>query len=77
MISRSVSGVSPNSSWNAKTRDWLIEQQDMGDGHPRGSWSPQQDKHGTAGGRVMTTALAVLVLEVYYRGDRPMKAAKE
>jgi hypothetical protein len=57
--------------WNPKMRDLLIAKQDKGTtkGHPhlKGSWSPAGDAHGGAGGRMMTTSLSVLTLEVYYR----------
>jgi hypothetical protein len=36
----------------------------------RGSWSPDGDPFGNWGGRIYTTALAVLTLEVYYRFER-------
>ena len=36
----------------------------------RGSWRPEGDAFGSWGGRVYTTALAVLTLEVYYRFQR-------
>jgi hypothetical protein len=52
-------------------RDALIEKQDQGTDakhpHLKGSWSPQGDVHGGAGGRVMITSLSLLSLEVYYR----------
>lgn len=57
--------------WNPKMRDMLIKKQDQGTDakyeHQRGSWSPSGDPHGGAGGRIMTTSLALLTLEVYYR----------
>jgi len=34
-----------------------------------GSWDPTKDSTGKYGGRVLTTALAALCLEVYYRYD--------
>jgi len=43
-------------------RDILISRQ-AGDG----SWDPAQDGHGASGGRIMTTSLSLLTLEVYYR----------
>jgi RNA polymerase sigma factor (sigma-70 family) len=72
--------------WNRAERDRLVEAQDKGDtpghAHQKGSWTPERDIFGGAGGRVMTTSLALLVLEVYYRTDlvlagrppRPLKA---
>jgi hypothetical protein len=55
--------------WNPRMRDKLIREQDQGTKieHQRGSWSPQGDIHGGAGGRIMSTSLALLTLEVYYR----------
>ncbi len=52
-------------SWNTRMREHLIETQDMR-GHERGSWH-FPDKHGSFGGRLYTTAMAVMILEVYYR----------
>ncbi len=57
--------------WNPKMRDTLIARQDKGTErfhpHQKGSWSPAGDDHGGAGGRLMTTSLSLLTLEVYYR----------
>jgi hypothetical protein len=55
--------------WNPETRDYLIASQDQGRTKPHqlGSWEPRGDAHGGPGGRIMTTSLAVLTLEVYYR----------
>jgi hypothetical protein len=58
-------------SWNPRMRDMLIDSQDQGRDAKRpyqdGSWDPKADAHGSAGGRIMTTSLAILTLEVYYR----------
>ena len=43
-------------------RDILISRQDRD-----GSWNPARDVHGAIGGRIMTTSLSLLTLEVYYR----------
>ena len=51
--------------WNAAMRDHLVDTQGS-DGHSRGSWY-FPDKHGEVGGRLYTTAMAVMTLEVYYR----------
>jgi len=52
--------------WNKKMRDHLVTTQAM-DGHERGSWF-FNDPHGAAmGGRLYSTALGAMVLEVYYR----------
>lgn len=51
--------------WNLKMREFLINTQAK-EGHPSGSWY-FADKHGDQGGRVYNTAMALLILEVYYR----------
>ena len=51
--------------WNSKMRDYLIESQDTS-GHQTGSWH-FPDNHGNVGGRLYTTAMAAMTLEVYYR----------
>jgi hypothetical protein len=54
--------------WNPRMRDWLIELQDKKDGSPNyGSWAADSGTIGSSCGRVGTTALALLTLEVYYR----------
>ena len=54
--------------WNNRVRDQLVRRQTRG-GHADGSWDPSlcKDKHDVLGGRIYTTALATLTLEVYYR----------
>jgi hypothetical protein len=53
--------------WNAVIRDLVISRQmDDKAGCARGSWAPNS-VFGGSGGRIYTTALAVLTLEVYYR----------
>ncbi len=51
--------------WNSIVRDALVKMQ-RDDGCTRGSWDPQS-RWGSKGGRVYSTALATLCLEVYYR----------
>jgi len=51
--------------WNQVVRDAIVSLQ-RHDGCARGSWDPNS-KWGSQGGRIYTTALAVLTLEVYYR----------
>jgi len=51
--------------WNARMRDHLVERQAKS-GHEHGSWF-FPDPHGTIGGRLYTTAMCVMTLEVYYR----------
>ena len=53
-------------SWNHQMRDYLIKTQEKRDGHVAGSWY-FEDQHGRVGGRLYTTAMAVMILEVYYR----------
>lgn len=56
--------------WSAAMRDTLVQnQRDEPDRDERGSWDPVHD--GQRGGRVYTTALAALCLEVYYRRPPP------
>lgn len=59
--------------WNTNLREYLIKTQAT-TGHENGSWF-FPDKHGLSGGRLYTTAMCVMILEVYYRhmpiyGDR-------
>ncbi len=51
--------------WNGIVRDRIIALQKHG-GCERGSWDPDS-RWGRWGGRVYTTALAILTLQVYYR----------
>ncbi|HVX14100.1 MAG TPA: hypothetical protein VHC22_23140 [Pirellulales bacterium] len=55
--------------WNGVIRDRVIALQISGEGCERGSWEPN-DRWGSRGGRIYSTALAVLTLEVYYRFER-------
>jgi hypothetical protein len=52
--------------WNKEQRDYLIQMQDDSSTHRAGSWY-FHDHHGQVGGRLYTTAMAVMILEVYYR----------
>ena len=55
-------------TWNPRMRDMLIDlQQKDGDDATKGSWKKDQGFIGSQCGRLGTTALAVLTLEVYYR----------
>ncbi|MCR4414838.1 MAG: terpene cyclase/mutase family protein [Thermoguttaceae bacterium] len=56
-------------TWNRQMRRVLITTQ-CKQGCAEGSWDPDrptQDKWGASGGRLMTTCLSTLTLEVYYR----------
>jgi hypothetical protein len=52
--------------WNRAMREVLPAMQ-IQSGGERGSWSPQGDPHGDAGGRLYSTVFAILCLEAYYR----------
>ncbi len=53
--------------WNVAMRDYLVKTQ-FDQGHTRGSWHFEGSDHGFApGGRLYCTALATMILEVYYR----------
>jgi hypothetical protein len=54
--------------WNAKLKEALVPNQ-CKDGDNDGSWAPD-DVWGAWGGRVYSTALACLSLEVYYRYEK-------
>lgn len=51
--------------WNDPVRDYLIKTQATG-GHEAGSWY-FDNQYGKEGGRLYTTAMAAMTLEVYYR----------
>lgn len=52
--------------WNHRMREHLIRTQEQS-GHKKGSWTPEGSDWGSAGGRIYSTSLALLTLEVYYR----------
>lgn len=56
------------SEWNKKLQDAVIKTQRT-DGNFKGSWDPL-DAWGETGGRVYSTAVLTLCMEVYYRYDR-------
>ena len=58
-------GGKPWQDWNASVRDMLVELQ-VQSGPMSGTWDPN-DEWGRYGGRLYSTALATLTLEVYYR----------
>jgi len=51
--------------WHVPLREHLIRTQAT-QGHEKGSWH-FKDPHGDVGGRLYTTAMAAMILEVYYR----------
>ena len=51
--------------WNRKMREYLISSQER-EGHPAGSWY-FESQQSAAGGRLYNTAMAAMILEVYYR----------
>ena len=52
--------------WNGRLRDHLVTTQ-VQDGPLTGTWDPTKDNWEKAGGRVYSTAVKLLMLEVYYR----------
>ncbi len=53
--------------WNERLRDDLVAWQEK-EGEARGSWTPRdRDDYSRAGGRLLSTCLAAMTLEVYYR----------
>jgi hypothetical protein len=56
--------------WNQAIRDAVIANQVGGQDCNRGSWDPEASWGGTQGGRVYSTALGTLTMEVYYRYAR-------
>ncbi len=58
-------------AFNASMEKALVpSQRTESAGCSRGSWDPEVDKWGHAGGRVYTTAINVLTLEIHYRYER-------
>ena len=60
--------------WNQTLRDYLVRTQTT-NGHMAGSWH-FPDRWGDVGGRLYTTALCAMTLEVYYR-FMPLYAADD
>ncbi len=56
--------------WNDAVRDAVVANQTQGTGCDRGSWDPRGTFGNNQGGRIYSTALATLMLEVYYRFSR-------
>jgi hypothetical protein len=67
------------SRWNGRLRDRIVKLQRV-NGHPSGSWDPDESIYGARGGRIYCTTLAALTLEVYYRYlrlyDKPKLSAE-
>jgi hypothetical protein len=59
-------GGEPWKRWNNVVRDLVVSSQRRDENCARGSWDPQ-GRWSPEGGRIYSTALAVLTLEVYYR----------
>lgn len=57
------------SRWNEIVRERILALQESSTGCMQGSWTPTASRDKT-GGRIYTTSLAVLTLEVYYRYAR-------
>jgi uncharacterized membrane protein len=62
-------GGEPWKRWNGVIRDHVVSLQVQGEGCDRGSWL-SKEPWADQGGRIYSTALAVLTLEVYYRFQR-------
>ena len=58
----------PWENWNRQMRDHLVHHQDT-EGHEEGSWfvCTDADRGKSLGGRLYCTAMATMILEVYYR----------
>jgi hypothetical protein len=67
-------GGEPWELWNTATRDLIISEQEQS-GPQAGSWPPR-DLWGGFGGRIYSTALATLTLEVYYRYQSAYQLSK-
>ncbi|MFH1265525.1 MAG: hypothetical protein ABIK89_07325 [Planctomycetota bacterium] len=59
--------------WKTAMVKAVVENQ-VKEGCERGSWPPQRDPWGDSGGRVYSTALMTLCLEVFYRYDNVLGA---
>jgi hypothetical protein len=53
-------------TWKVALQTSVMEHQRR-DGDAKGSWDPQVDRWGATGGRVYSTALLALTMEVFYR----------
>ena len=57
----------PDGTRKGGMRDWLVSNQNRKDGAKLGSWDPEGGYFGSSCGRLGTTAVSLLTLEVYYR----------
>jgi len=71
-----MSGAKEFEKWNVALRDTLTKTQRR-DGAAAGTWDTSGYSYGASGGRVYTTAMAALCLEVYYRYLPLYKTAEE
>ncbi len=67
-FSADPAGRSAWKSWESSMVDAILKNQVKG-GEQAGSWAPQVDPWGSAGGRVYSTAILALCMEVFYRYD--------
>jgi hypothetical protein len=67
-----LAGGDPWDRWNNVVRNHVLSLQIHGSDCARGSWDPE-GQWARDGGRVFSTALAVLTLEVYYRFSRDIQ----
>jgi hypothetical protein len=58
-------------------RDWLVGAQVRKDGPDMGSWDPEAGYFGSSCGRLGTTAVCILTLEIYYRHSPLYKRATD
>ena len=59
-------GGSPWEMWNPVMRDSLVSRQSRS-GETAGSWATDQSHGALMGGRLYTTCLCIMTLEIYYR----------
>ena len=77
MAMHNVNGTDWDTWWRQVRRVLVGSQERDPDSCANGSWAPQKDLWGRQGGRLMTTCLATLILEVYYRYLPLYKACEE
>jgi squalene cyclase len=74
LVARSRGGEVWEKDWNPKVRDLLVKKQSPEADGPRtaGSWPADKAYIGTHCGRIGTTAMTLLTLQVYYRVPPPV-----